>query len=58
MGGDRVPSFMDLMECEECGEKFRRGGSKRTRDGRHRCPRCFGVNTKPVGFDVEVGPGD
>ena len=46
MDGDRIPQFMDIMECEECGEKFRRGGSKRTRDGRHRCPRCLGINTK------------
>jgi len=46
MGGNPIPSPMDIMVCEECDQKFRRGGSKRTRDGRHRCPGCFGINTR------------
>lgn len=36
------------MICEECSKKFPKDTAKQTPDGRVRCPRCFGVNTKEV----------
>ena len=46
MGGDRIPQYMDILICEECAELFRRGGVRQTPDGKYRCPRCFGINTR------------